>query len=96
MTLPAVLLVLVSCLAAVQLASASLRLQDAAAGAARGIARGETVAAASDRVASLAPSARFTASERGELSCVTARMPASGPFFLITLSASSCALAGGR
>ncbi len=95
--LPAVVIVLVCCLAGVQVASQQVRLQDAAAIAARSIGRGETDAAALGRVQHLANGARLAVTADGELDCVTLRQRATGPAGLlrVTLTARSCSLADG-
>jgi hypothetical protein len=92
---PAVVLVLAFCLAGMQLSAQQLRLQDAAATAARSVARGDSAGPASG----LVPGARLTIVQRGDLVCVTASTqgsPASGLLAALSVSASSCALDGGR
>ncbi len=95
--LPSVVLVLAFCLAAIQLASQQIRVQDAAALTARSIARDdEPSASAAGR---LVPGLAITRWTLGELECVTATAPAAGgPIGLLGLElrASSCALGGGR
>ena len=90
---PAVVLVLALSLAGLQIAGQQLRLQDAAADASRSIARGGDSAAAAQVGASVA------VSHSGDLVCARlsarSRSPA-GTLFGLTLTASSCALAGGR
>ncbi|CAN5292533.1 hypothetical protein BH11ACT2_BH11ACT2_03640 [soil metagenome] len=95
---PAVIVVLVSCLAGVQAAGQQVRLQDAAAIAARSTARGESEASALDRARHLAPGARLGATSPGDLECATLAQRALGPAGLLhlTLRARSCALAGGQ
>ncbi|WP_349899574.1 TadE family type IV pilus minor pilin [Parafrigoribacterium soli] len=95
--IPAVLLVLACCLGAVQLAGTQLRLQDAAAAAARSIARGDSAAVAAARAAQLVAGATLTRIDRGGMTCVRLRSrgPA-GPFAAIAVTASSCALAAGE
>lgn len=90
------LLVLAASLGGVQVASQSLRLQDAASGAARALARGDAAGAIESRAAMLVPGIRLTPATRGDLACVTASVPATGPFAALTLTASGCALAGGE
>lgn len=95
MTLPAVVLVLAACLSGVRLASDQLRVQDAAAVAARVAARGGDAGIASR----LVPGSRTTRADRDELVCVRVSLPASDPLGTLaglTLTASSCALGGGR
>lgn len=95
--IPAVVLVLAACLGSIQVAGQQLRLQDAAADAARIVARGEPGSAAG-HVGRLVPGASLTVGERGQLVCVTASAgaAASGPLAALVLTASSCALGGGR
>jgi len=90
-------LVLALCLAAIQLASQQIRVQDAAALTARSIARDdESSASAAGR---LVPGLAITRWAQGELECVTATAPAAGGVIALLgleLRASSCALGGGR
>ena len=89
--LPAVVLVLGFCLSGIQVAGQQLRLQDAAAAASRLIARqGGDGASLAGR---LAPGASLASYADGDLQCV--RLTQSAAFGL-TLTASSCALGGGR
>ncbi len=93
--IPAVLLVLAACLAALQLGTQQVRLQQVAAIAARSVARGEAVGA----TAILLPGSTLRVEHRGELACVTASArgsAAGGWIAVVTVSASSCALDGGR
>ncbi|MDJ0334270.1 TadE family type IV pilus minor pilin [Salinibacterium sp. G-O1] len=95
-TMPAVILLLACCLSGVQVAAQQLRLQDAAASAARSLARGDSAAAT---VARLEPGASVTERSDGELDCVTLTTRSTGVVGVIggfTLAASSCALGGGR
>jgi len=95
--LPAVVLVLALCLAAIQLAAQQIRVQDAAALTARSIARDdESSAFAAGR---LVPGLSITRWAQGELECVTATAPAAGGMIALLgleLRATSCALGGGR
>jgi Flp pilus assembly protein TadG len=94
--LPAIMLVLAFCLAAMQLASVQIRVQDAAALAARSIARDDEASLA--LAAQLVPGVTFARSQRGELVCVTAVAPAAGgatPVLGIRVQAISCGLGGG-
>ncbi|MCU1443627.1 MAG: hypothetical protein JWQ59_1777 [Cryobacterium sp.] len=96
--LPAVVLVLGFCLGAVQLVGQQVRLTDAAADAARALARGDPPGEVSALVRQLVDGASLSPVRRGELLC--ARLTSttqSGPLavFGLTLEASSCALAGG-
>ena len=89
---PAVLLMLACCLAGIQITGQQVRLQDAAADVSRSVARGGGTAAAAQVGASVA------VVDRGDLVCATlsARSrPIVGGALSITLTASSCALAGG-
>lgn len=91
---PAVLLVLGCCLAAVQVAGLQLRLQDAAAVVARASARGEAVA-----IGSLVAGATSSVAREGRLLCVTARVSsplAGGLLGSLDLTARSCAAASGQ
>ena len=94
--MPAVILVLACCMAGLQLAAQHLRLQDVAAGAARSVARGESIAAAARMAAQLAPGARLSSESSGSLVCVTATAGGSIAGGVITVSARSCAMAGGK
>jgi Flp pilus assembly protein TadG len=90
--LPAVAAVLLLGAAALAACGTQVRLQDAAADAARLAARGEP----DDRVASAAAQAggHVSTSVRGDLVC--AAVTADAAFGLGTLTATSCALDGGR
>ncbi|PZQ89625.1 MAG: hypothetical protein DI534_07435 [Leifsonia xyli] len=96
--LPAIALVLAVCLGAVGVGSQQLRLQDAAADAARGLGRGESGAAVTGRIARAAPGSALVSWASGELVCVRLTAAARGPAALagLTLSAESCAVGGGR
>ena len=90
---PAVVLVLAIALAALQLTGEQVRLQAAVAQAARSVGRGET---GSDPVREVSPGAAVAESQRGDLLCVTATVPATlGILVGIRLSATSCALGDG-
>src|SRR5690606_22189793 len=91
---PAVVLVLACCLAALHLATQQLRLQDAAALTARSVARGEP-----PRIDRLVAGATARVESRGNLVCVIAQAPgpaAAGWLGSLTIGASSCALGQGR
>ncbi len=95
MTLPAVVFVLAACLSGVRLAGDQLRVQDAAAVAARAAARGGDSAIASR----LVPGSSTARADRDGLVCVRVSLPASDPLGTlagVTLTASSCALGGGQ
>lgn len=99
LALPAVALVLVLCLSGVQLAGMQVRLQDAAAASARSLARDESSASVAATASALVSSARLTSQHRDDLVCATVSAPAHNALLgllPITLSASSCALAGGK
>lgn len=91
---PAVLIVLTLGIGALATASAQVRLQDAAADAARLVARGEDFARALGILSHAVPGASGTVGEEGDLVCVTASAPA--PLLPVPLSARSCALSAGR
>lgn len=96
--LPAVALVLAACVGAIGVGSQQLRLQDAAADAARGYGRGEAPGAIAGRTARAAPGAATSVERADGLVCVRLTAPARGPAAVagLTLSARSCALDGGR
>ncbi|WP_442576622.1 TadE family type IV pilus minor pilin [Microbacterium sp. F51-2R] len=95
--LPAVALVLLFGMGALAAGARHVRLQDAAADAARLVARGEPDAAASDVVGRAVPGGSAVVNGSGDLVCVTASAPAGIALVqLVQLSATSCALAGGR
>jgi hypothetical protein len=96
--LPAVVLVLGCCLGAVQVIGQSVRLTDAAADAARALARGDDIGGVGDLVRRSVAGASVTAEHRGEFVCASLSVPSAfGPFagFGVTVEARSCALAGG-
>lgn len=98
MAIPAVVLVLACCLGALQVATQQVRLTDAAADAARTLARGDPVAVAAARAHRVAGSAAMTTSTRGDFVCVELSAAAGfGPASLagLRVRASSCALGGG-
>jgi Flp pilus assembly protein TadG len=90
--MPAVVIVLACALGTMQLVTEQLRLQDAAAVAARTLARGDPGAAA--RAAAAAPGASITHAENDGLICVTATARGHGlpPLGAIMLGARSCSL----
>ena len=93
--LPVVLLVLVLGAATLAACARQVRLQDAAADAARLVARDEPASRAQGVVASAVAGATADIRYRGDLVCVDARAPAALPVPTPDLRASSCALAGG-
>ena len=96
--LPALLLVLALCLGAVQLVGQQLRLSDAAADAARAAARGDDSARVAALVSHAVLGADLSLSTQGDFVCAElGSAPASALASLgVRLTASSCALAGGR
>jgi hypothetical protein len=89
--LPAVVLVLACGLGALQLAGEQLRLQAAVDDSARMLGRGDPGASAA--LVEVAPDARLTVIDRGDLVCPEATAPASLGFLLgFTLRASACSL----
>ena len=95
--LPVVVLVLALCLGALQLGARQLRLQDAAADAARAVARGEPASSAAGRAAGAVSGASLAVEHDADLVCAVLRAPASTRWIdLGEQSARSCALGGGR
>ena len=94
-SLPAVMLVLAMTLGGVQLGVLQVRLQDAAADAARSLGRGDSAASVAGRVAQQVPGARWSSSRSGALVCAHLAASAGGPAALLglTVSAASCAQA---
>jgi Flp pilus assembly protein TadG len=92
--LPAVVLVLVLGAGALSAGARHVRLQDAAADAARLVARGESHARASTAVTGSVAEAAIEVAREGDLVCVTASAPAIGAV-PVMLNATSCALDGG-
>ncbi|GAB3605317.1 hypothetical protein GCM10027413_07260 [Conyzicola nivalis] len=90
---PAIVLLLACCLAGLQITGQQLRLQDAAADVSRSVARGGGGAQAALVGASV------SVTQSGDLVCVRlsarSRSPA-GTLLGLTLTASSCALGGGK
>ena len=91
--LPAVVLVLAACLTGMQVAGLQLRLADAAAHAARSLARGEPAGVAAARAAREVPGSSLTSWPEADLVCARLAAPAA---FGLTITATSCALAGGK
>jgi len=96
--LPAVALALAACVGAVGVGSQQVRLQDAAADAARSLGRGDSTSAAQELAARGAPGASLAAWRSGELVCARLTADARGPVAVagLLLTAESCALDGGR
>jgi Flp pilus assembly protein TadG len=90
--LPAVAVVLVLGVGALSAASGQVRLQDAAADAARLRARGESAERAHAAVAAAVGGASVDIAPRGDLVCVTASATS---MLGLRISATGCALAGG-
>jgi Flp pilus assembly protein TadG len=90
--LPAVVLVLAIGVGALAAGSRQVRLQDAAADAARLGARGEPAARVHAAVTGAVPGATAGIQTRGDLLCVTASAPA---VLGLRITADACALAGG-
>ena len=89
--LPAVVIVLVCALGAIQLAGEQLRLQAADAGAARLLGRGDS--GARGLVEAVNPDATLDVHTSGDLICAQSRAPASfGILVGLSLTASACAL----
>lgn len=96
--IPAAVLVLGCCLGAIQVASQQVRLTDAAADAARTLARGDPLGVATARVHRIDASAALSTTTAGDFVCVQLSAPAGfGPAALagVRVRASGCALAGG-
>lgn len=90
--LPAVALVLLLGVGLLGAGARHVRLQDAVADAARLAARGEPDDRVHAVVGAVSPGSSGSIEHRDDLVCVTASSPGA---FAITLSATSCALAGG-
>lgn len=89
---PAVVLVLAACLGAMTVAGAQVRLQDAAAAAARSVGRGDGVGV----VARLAPGATAEQWTDGDLVCVAVSGSATLLAVPVAIVARSCALGAGN
>jgi Flp pilus assembly protein TadG len=97
--IPAVILVLIFCLSGIALAGQQLRLQDAAADAARTVARGDGAASALGDARRSVPGVSLATSADGDLECTTLAVTADGlpgTLLRLHLSARGCALADGR
>ncbi|PJJ55436.1 TadE family type IV pilus minor pilin [Compostimonas suwonensis] len=95
---PAIVLVLAFCLGGIQLATQNLRMTDAAADAARSLARGDGSDVAAGRAATIAGAVTMNTRQQGEFVCVELSAgSAFGPLALVGVEAraQSCALAGG-
>ena len=93
--LPAVLLVLALMLGGIQLGALQVRMQGAAADAARSLGRGDPASAVAARLARQLPGARWSSTRSGALVCAHLVASAGGPAALLglTTSATSCAQA---
>ncbi|MBI5161169.1 MAG: pilus assembly protein [Micrococcales bacterium] len=91
--MPALLVILALCLAGVRVATTQLLLQDAAADAARSVARGDPPRLGAERVARAAAGATLTRRREGGMVCVAVSAPAP---LRLRVAASSCAWEGGR
>ena len=91
--LPAVVLVLAACLGGLQVAGHQMRLQDAAAVAARSIARGGSIGAAQARASRMVPGVTVAHRADGDLVCAALALTVPPGW---ALRASSCALGGGK
>lgn len=89
----AALVVLALCIGALHVTALKIRVTDAAADAARTLARGDDVDLAASRVSALVPGASLSVSASGEFTCATVSIAAS--VVPVTVSARGCALAGG-
>lgn len=96
--LPAVALVLALVLGAVSITGAQVRAQDAAADAARALARGDSDSTVAERLDRQAPGAILRSWLDDDLMCASVQLPVSGPAAVLGIrpTASSCALSGGR
>lgn len=93
--LPAVVLVLALALGGLSAAASRVRLEDAAADAARLLSRGEDSGRAAAAVARAVTGARLTTGEREGLVCATASATVRIVGVALPLQATSCALASG-
>ncbi|GAA1843741.1 TadE family type IV pilus minor pilin [Agromyces salentinus] len=94
--LPAIMLVLAICLAAVHLVALEVRLTDAAAASARSLGRGESSAEAAGIAHRIASPSSFESSDDGTFVCVTLGASGGGLLAAVPLRSESCAMAGGR
>lgn len=96
--LPAVLLVLALLLGGMHLGGLQVRAQDAAADAARALARGDPGGVVAGRLGTQLPGASLASWTSGDLVCVRVSVTPNGPVAALGLvaAAESCALGGGR
>ncbi len=95
---PAIVLVLALCLGALQAVTHQLRIADAAADAARGLGRGDDVAAVLARARVAVGEVSLSTEREGAFVCALLSSPCPpGPFHAVglTVAARSCALEGG-
>jgi hypothetical protein len=92
--MPAVLIVLLACLGALQVAGLQLRLQDASADAARAVSRGDPASAVAAQLEGVVPGARLAVAHCADL--IVSAPAGVAALAGITVRASSCALGGGR
>ena len=94
--LPAIMLVLAICLAAVHVVALEVRLTDAAAAAARALGRGESNDEAWRIAERIGAPSSFEAADDGTFVCVTLHAAGGGLLAPLRLRSESCALSGGR
>lgn len=98
MVLPAVVLVLSACLGAVQVTGQQVRMTNAAANAARSLARGDGLGSATEIARQAGSRVTLGRENRGEFVCARLSAPSGFlPFAVagLQVEVSSCALAGG-
>lgn len=96
--MPAVVLVLAACIGAVQVTGQQVRMTDAAASAARSLARGDDVTTATAVARQVVGGVSLGTERRGQFVCARLIAPSAFlPFAAagLRLEVSSCALAGG-
>jgi Flp pilus assembly protein TadG len=93
--LPVVLVLLVAGIGAMGAGAARVRLEDAAADAARLVARADDEGRAAAGVAAAAPGARLDVDRRDDIVCATASATVRIAGVALPLRATSCALDGG-
>lgn len=92
---PAAVLVVLLAVATLGASARQVRLEQAAASAARLAARGEDEGTVRATVERLVPGATTAIRSEGDVVCVEAQAPSAVPLPLPAIRASSCALAGG-
>mgnify|MGYP006891164735 CR=1 FL=1 len=93
---PTVVVVLAACLGGIAASAVQLRAQDAAADAARVLARGDSAAMAQQHVSGAVGGAGLRVDRTGDLVCATVTAHPRLLGVPIALAARSCALDGGR